>query len=237
MVTFHEYLLRKADEFGFGEPKKSDWVRYMETDISRGKQLVQHLVEKLDLSLEPGSRALDIGCGFGGQLSAFQDFFDTMEGIEIVEERVRWAKRRVPGASVVCGDACRLPWPDNHFDLIVSNDVFEHVSHDEQTTLAGEISRVLKPGGYGFVSVPNRFQLIDEHNKVWFGTWLPGKLRHLYVKTFSSNESYAHCYERTGRGWESLFSSRRFEVTMVPTGFHRRMPMPPSRFLIYLKKI
>jgi ubiquinone/menaquinone biosynthesis C-methylase UbiE len=236
MVSFHEYLQRKAEQYGFGEPKKSEWVRYMETDVTRGKVLIQHVMDAFDLSLGPGSRALDIGCGFGGQLAAFQGVFDEHEGIELMEERVVWAKRRVPGAGVVCGNASKLPWPDDHFDLVVANDVFEHVPHEEQLALAAEMARVMKVGGAGFVAVPNRFQLRDEHNQVWFGTWFPGRLRRLYVKTFSSNRHYTRCFERTGRGWESLFLGLGLEVKRVPTGYRRRMPMPPSRYLIYLRK-
>ncbi len=50
-------------------------------------------------------------------------------------------------------ESCRLPFPDGHFDLLVSIDVHEHLQRPER--LAAEFSRVLKPGGRAVVSTPN----------------------------------------------------------------------------------
>lgn len=46
-----------------------------------------------------------------------------------------------------------LPFPDNNFDLIVSDFVFEHVSNPEQ--VAAELQRVLRPGGWLAIRTPN----------------------------------------------------------------------------------
>lgn len=48
---------------------------------------------------------------------------------------------------------CRLPFPDNYFDLLVSIDVHEHLLHPE--ILTGEFFRVLKSGGRAVVTTPN----------------------------------------------------------------------------------
>jgi SAM-dependent methyltransferase len=50
-------------------------------------------------------------------------------------------------------DTCRLPFPDQGFDLLVSIDVHEHLRRPE--LLAGEFFRVLKPGGRAVVTTPN----------------------------------------------------------------------------------
>ncbi len=46
---------------------------------------------------------------------------------------------------VVCGVGEKLPFPDDHFDLILSNEVLEHVNNDYQ--VIKEMVRTLKPGG------------------------------------------------------------------------------------------
>ena len=51
-----------------------------------------------------------------------------------------------------CEDICNLDFPDETFDLIVSNDVFEHVIDYEKAF--GEAFRVLKPGGKMIFTVP-----------------------------------------------------------------------------------
>jgi len=236
MSSFEEHLRQKAEEFGFGEPKKTDWVKYMRTDQARGEELISVLKERFNLSPGRKGRALDIGCGYGGQVAAFSGLFHECCGIEIQEERVEWAKKRVPGMEVVCGDALKLPWPAEHFDLVVCIDVFEHIPHDDQHTAAAEIARVLKPSGCGFAAVPNRFQLMDEHNKILFGSWMPVPLRRACVRLFSPNKSFDRCYERSGRGWQALFNAQRLEVKIVPTGYLCRLVMPPSRYNIFMKK-
>lgn len=49
----------------------------------------------------------------------------------------------------------RLPYPDNHFDLIVSRYVLEHVA--DADFVASELRRVLKPGGHFCAITPNRW--------------------------------------------------------------------------------
>lgn len=53
---------------------------------------------------------------------------------------------------VFCQDVQSLTFPDSHFDICTSTEVFEHVPDD----LRGfsEIYRVLKPGGYHVFTVP-----------------------------------------------------------------------------------
>lgn len=232
-TQFYEFLIRKADEYGFAEPKKSGWVHYM-LDTSRGKKIVEFLISYFDINDREDVRVLDVGCGFGGLLTAFKRYFDHVSGIEIVEERVLWAKKRALGSEVICGCATKLPWPDGWFGLVTSTDVFEHVSYRQQELIASEIKRVLKPGGNAFVSVPNRLQLFDEHNYVYFGTWMPSPLREKYVRGFSKNESFVQCWERTGRGWRSLFEEKGFKVALKPVKTMRIAP--PSRYEIYLTR-
>ncbi len=49
-------------------------------------------------------------------------------------------------------DITRLPFPDNHFDLIFCNHVLEHIKED--TKAMKELYRVLKPGGKGIFQIP-----------------------------------------------------------------------------------
>ncbi len=51
-----------------------------------------------------------------------------------------------------CEDLQKLSFPDNFFDLIISQDVFEHIA--EPDLAWKEILRVLKPGGLHIFSIP-----------------------------------------------------------------------------------
>ncbi len=57
------------------------------------------------------------------------------------------------GVRFVCGDATHLAFPSASFDAVTMFDVIEHVPDDKKAM--SEVLRVLKPGGYVLVSVPN----------------------------------------------------------------------------------
>ncbi|MDB5105742.1 MAG: methylase involved in ubiquinone/menaquinone biosynthesis [Fibrobacteres bacterium] len=60
-----------------------------------------------------------------------------------------------PGGSrdgVLCQDLHRLTFPDDSFDLVLSEDVFEHLP--DYRKAFSEVLRVLKPGGYHIFTIP-----------------------------------------------------------------------------------
>ena len=104
---FRMHLLDKAREFGFAEPKRSQWIQYMLVR-SRSEEQVRSLLHDLGIREDQRNRALDIGCGYGNLLRALGQCFQHVHGIEIIEERVEWARMRVPDAEVICGTATKL---------------------------------------------------------------------------------------------------------------------------------
>ena len=56
------------------------------------------------------------------------------------------------------GDVVRLPWADATFDVVISNNVLEHLS--EPTTVFSEVCRVLKPGGTFFAKTPGSLHYV-----------------------------------------------------------------------------
>lgn len=57
-----------------------------------------------------------------------------------------------------------LPFKDNHFDLVIATEVFEHIPHFRETKK--EIERVLKDEGFIILSTPNYFNLTGIIKKV-----------------------------------------------------------------------
>ncbi|MBY0229827.1 MAG: class I SAM-dependent methyltransferase [Gemmataceae bacterium] len=206
---FRQYLAGQAVRNGFSIQKQANWIRYHARDES------SHLRDLLSqFPFRQRHRALDLGCGFGANLLALEQYFDEAHGIDPV--RAEWSRRRSASGRVVCGSATDLPYPDNHFDFICAPDVFEHVDFAQQKRVAAECFRVLRAGhGFGYITVPSRFQLYDAHNYVWFGAWLPDPLRRWYVLAFSGQASYEATFERTGPGWDRLFKAAGFKVAMV----------------------
>jgi SAM-dependent methyltransferase len=57
----------------------------------------------------------------------------------------------------VKADIQNLPFEDHSFDVIFCNHVLEHVEDDQKAL--SELYRVMKPGGWGILQVPIRYQL------------------------------------------------------------------------------
>jgi arsenite methyltransferase len=103
--------------------------------------------------LVPGERVLDLGCGAGtDSLVAAQMVGQTghVTGLDMTPEML--AKARASAAELgtanvefVEGEAERLPFPDESFDVVISNGVIDLVL--DKDAVFSEIVRVLKPGG------------------------------------------------------------------------------------------
>lgn len=74
----------------------------------------------------------------------------------------------------------QLPFADSTFDLVVMDQVIEHVA-DQKRVLA-EALRVLKPGGTLYVACPNYLRFYEPHYKIRFFPLLPKFLGSLYLR-------------------------------------------------------
>ncbi len=59
--------------------------------------------------------------------------------------------------ALVQGDVVGLPFRDGHFDAAICSETLEHVPDDDAAV--SEIARILRPGGWLFVTVPNLWNL------------------------------------------------------------------------------
>lgn len=119
------------------------------------------------LDLKPGGwrgdeTVLDVGCGLGVMLigAAKRLTTGTAVGIDIWQTKdlsgnhpdatLENARREgvADRVKVLTADMRQIPFPDGHFDVIVSNAAIHNLyKADERATAVREIARVLKPGG------------------------------------------------------------------------------------------
>ena len=97
---------------------------------------------------------LDVGCDDGAWSGCCADRIQTKKrfGVDVVEERLLLARERgidAQQADIIEG----LPFEDEYFDAIMSNQVIEHVANVDAFCI--EIKRVLKRGGYAVISTEN----------------------------------------------------------------------------------
>lgn len=138
----------------------------------------------------PGS-LIDIGCAFGYFLQVASSHGWTVEGVEISSYASEKARENAK-ASVHTGDFVDLALPAASFNVATMWDVLEH-SFDPVGDLA-ETNRILKPGGYLFMTVPNAGSLIARlMGRHWFG--FKSAAEHNY---FFSEGTIDHALSRSG---------------------------------------
>ncbi len=101
------------------------------------------------LALPRGLTWADIGCGTGALASFILALCEpsVVRGIDSSDDFVALARRHIqdPRVSFDIGDATRLPWRSESFDVTVSGLVLNFVPDHE--TMVREMMRVTKPGG------------------------------------------------------------------------------------------
>jgi 2-polyprenyl-3-methyl-5-hydroxy-6-metoxy-1,4-benzoquinol methylase len=150
------------------EAERGNWWQSANFDKWKGHYISEyprgHFVLGLLRSYVPdfdplGARVLDVGCGDGGVVIAFAEAGSLASGIEPNERSLRRAQVRAEehGVSVDfrTGYAETLPYPGDTFDLVILDNVLEHVEDREKTVR--EIRRVLRPGGLFYVVTPKPF--------------------------------------------------------------------------------
>lgn len=106
-------------------------------------------------ALRPGARVLEIGSGTGTLLRRLRERGFDACGVEISASRLAEARRWHGDLPIQQVAGTTLPFPDRHFDIVMSFDVLEHIP-DTDAHLR-EVRRVLRPGGAYLVQTPNKW--------------------------------------------------------------------------------
>lgn len=101
--------------------------------------------------IPPNVRILDIGCGFGEALGYHKARGCEVYGVEADANIIRVAEKFGYNVEVGLFDADR--YIPNSFDYVTLDQVFEHVQN--QAEVLRGIAKILKPGGWVILSLPN----------------------------------------------------------------------------------
>lgn len=103
--------------------------------------------------LPSGARVLEGGCGLGDVVNALHHAGYAVDGVDFAPKVVQAINAHWPHLKVIEGDVRRLPCADGTYDGYWSFGVIEHF-FDGYDAIAQEMHRVLRPGGYLFLSFP-----------------------------------------------------------------------------------
>lgn len=195
-----KYLVEQSRDLDFQGMVRLYWKITPHVSEDRAERFIRHAIALVDKGVanlkeieeltanrgQPGPRTiLEIGCGTGGFLIAAKQRVERVVGVDIAFRWLVVARKRLDEAGLdiplVCSCAENLPFKDGVFDLIVAEDVLEHVRQQDVTL--NECYRVSSGDGVLFLSTPNRFSLTPEpHVRVWGVGFLPRRWMKPYVK-------------------------------------------------------
>jgi 2-polyprenyl-3-methyl-5-hydroxy-6-metoxy-1,4-benzoquinol methylase len=160
----------------------------------RGKALVDFLQRTVELDLE-GKRVLDVGCAYGGLSIALAQSGAKVSALDVSNRFIDYANVNAEGCAHIdfhimdaSSVGLRTLFPKGSFDLIILNDVLEHIY--DTTSLVANLDWLLNDTGSIYFKVPNgfspRFALSEGHRKIFGLTLLdPDCWFHLYPKRAS----------------------------------------------------
>ena len=166
----------------------------------------RYLVDKAKALRQEDLRGLDVGCGKGDLVRHANAEGSDFRGIEYfgpgsgVAIRDKLEQSGELGTTVFAYDGRTFPFDDNEFDVVVSNQVFEHVPDLER--IVSEVARVLKPGGHLFCTFPYLEMYREVHCNVPFAQRIPkSKFREVYLYIFCCMGIHRIKNSRTNKEW------------------------------------
>jgi SAM-dependent methyltransferase len=164
-------------------------------------ELYVGMLRQVGVNVGPQTRILDLGCGAGRLVKAGRakgyDFYGCGMQLEDAFDPADAELRRAGIIREITENPYRLPFDDGTFDVIISDQVFEHVM-DYPSTLS-ETQRVLKPGGCFLHSFPPRSMPIEPHvwvplgtmvrTKWWLKSWALLGIRNQFQRRLSAEET------------------------------------------------
>jgi len=110
------------------------------------QELLQSICDELEIKKE--DKILEAGSGTGNLAIAIKKRGGIPTAIDNVKEALKRHQEKDNEADVVFGNLTEtLPFPDNYFDKVCSNNVLYAITKDRRNGILEEFYRVLKPGG------------------------------------------------------------------------------------------
>jgi ubiquinone/menaquinone biosynthesis C-methylase UbiE len=188
-ASFSDLVKIRVPYFSTDDPMlTSHYAAYREDSLARGARYYAMAMQRLRETVgEPGGRiAVVLGCGAGSCTLAVAAAFDTVIAVDpgladLILARKACEEHGCRNVVLVQGYAQHLPLADGIVDLVISEDVIEHV-FDLESTMA-ESARVLAPGGCVVGNSANRFSVLrpEPHVKLWGVGFLPRPWMGRYV--------------------------------------------------------
>ena len=206
-LGWEEFCSRYEGKFDFTfEENRADW--------------------RFNIPVDKNFVVLDTGAGMGRTAIPLARVAKKVVAFDTSFLRMKFLKKRaemedLDNIEVCVADLFNLPFKKESFDLIVMNGVLEWAGKTdlfknpkEAQIKSLEICKnFLKPGGYLYVGIENRFALsylrgID-HSGLRFTSYMPRQMADIYTRIRKGEKYQTYTYSKSG--YEKLFKEAGFE--------------------------
>lgn len=194
--------------------KKTSWQNALDLKVRKQQPLrYERLIYKAAadslflLPLNKEAVVLDAGSGWGTltfQLAQHYKSVVALDNSPYASEfiKIRAHQDGISNIFPIVGNVLKLPFPENYFDLVVINGVLEWVGLTDtlknplqvQEDFLKEVSRVLKPDGYLYLGIENRWSATyflgkkEDHTNLRFISLIPRSIAKIYHKLIKKSD-------------------------------------------------
>jgi ubiquinone/menaquinone biosynthesis C-methylase UbiE len=197
----------------FDEYKDNDPYTFHMDDVFQKARVAStiHLL-KTALGERKTFKLLDVGCGKGYITNQISINFPDSEisALDYSVSAINFAFKNFKGIDFIVADAYDLPYSKEYFDVVVCNNVWEHIP--DPLNMLKLIKNVLKKGGYLIISTPSRYRM----ENIW--RRLKGKPVRLMSTMHVTEYSITQVIEQLKyRNFKTLqvFAKKNYEVTGI----------------------
>ncbi|MCS7119695.1 MAG: class I SAM-dependent methyltransferase [Candidatus Bathyarchaeota archaeon] len=218
--------------------------RTLQTLLQQDK-LTNKIISYIDARLDRRERLCDLGCGCGfipyfiGHCLCFKETY----GVDINDERIFIASKRLMRVYKVDLETDKLPFPERFFDLVTSFGVLEHLRFFDNALM--ESYRILDDEGLLLVSIPNLADWVNrlklflglQPHGVVVSKMANGGIDHIHTCTLRTLENLLYRYgfrPLKAYGARAVFRSNRL-LEILDYAFSK-IPSTSASFFIICEK-
>jgi len=112
-------------------------------------------------------RIIDLGCGTGWLTNILGSFGEAV-GVDLSSAAIEQASIRYPRLKFIKSDFLKWDNPKNEFDIVVSQEVFEHLRITDRQSYVDLVFELLRKDGYFIITTPNirTFAAMPEEQRI-----------------------------------------------------------------------